>query len=214
MARSGAQAHLAGSQAGRSPKMHISPNAALIAIDVQQGFETPGWGRRNNPAMEENGRALIGAWRATGRPLVHTRHDSATPGSPLAPGQAGNHFKLGFAPLSGELVLPKTVNSAFIGSDLEAWLRRAGIRQLVMFGIATDMCVSTTARMGANLGFEVVVAADACHTWDQVGHDGRWLDADTIHRANLATLHTEFARVVETKALLDWAQRPLASRAA
>lgn len=191
--------------------MLIRPNAALVAIDVQQGFDSTSWGRRNNPQMEENGRALIAAWRATGRPLIHTRHDSRSPGSPLAPEHSGNHFKSGFEPLAGELVVPKNVNSAFIGTDLEAWLRRAGIAQLVLFGIATDMCVSTTARMGANLGFEVIVAADACHTWDQSGHDGRWIDADTIHRANLATLHTEFARVVTAGDLLEWAQLRLAS---
>ena len=191
--------------------MRIHPNAALIAIDVQRGFDCTSWGRRNNPDMEANGRALIAAWRATGRPLVHTCHDSTTPGSPLAPGQEGNRFKASFEPLSGERVVAKTVNSAFIGTDLEAWLRRAGIRQLVLFGIATDMCVSTTARMAANLGFEVLVAADACHTWDQAGHDGKWIRADLIHHANLATLHTEFARVVHSADLLDWAQLRLAS---
>ncbi|HEX8641817.1 MAG TPA: cysteine hydrolase family protein [Allosphingosinicella sp.] len=190
--------------------MQIRPNAALVAIDVQQGFDQPSWGRRNNPAMEANGRALIAAWRATGRPLIHTRHDSRTAGSPLAPGHSGNNFKAGFEPLAGELIVPKTVNSAFIGTDLEPWLRRVGISQLVLFGIATDMCVSTTTRMAANLGFEAIVAADACHTWDQAGHDGRWIDADTIHRANLATLHTEFARVVTSADLLEWAQLRLA----
>jgi nicotinamidase-related amidase len=192
--------------------MSIRPNAALIAIDVQRGFECAGWwGRRNNPDMEANGRALLAAWRATGRPLVHARHDSRTPGSPLAPGQPGNDFKAGFEPLPGERVVPKTVNSAFIGTDLESWLRRAGITQLVLFGIATDMCVSTTARMAANLGFDVLVAADACHTWNQSGHDGRWIEAELIHRANLATLHNEFARVVTTASLLESAQQPLAA---
>jgi nicotinamidase-related amidase len=211
MVRSGHEAHCASDTCRRSAKMHIRPNAALVAIDVQQGFDRPVWGRRNNPQMEENGRALISAWRATGRPLIHTRHDSVTVDSPLAPGQPGNDFKAGFAPLSGELVVAKTVNSAFIGTDLEAWLRRAGIRQLILFGIATDMCVSTTARMGANLGFDILIAADACHTWDQAAHDGQPIDADTIHRANLATLNTEFAQVLTTAELLESAQLRLAS---
>lgn len=186
--------------------MHIKANAALVAIDVQRGFDDPKWGRRNNPAMEANGKALIAAWRATGRPIVHTRHDSVTAGSPLTPGTPGNAFKPGFEPLSGELVVAKTVNSAFIGTDLEAWLRRAGIAQLVLFGIATDMCVSTTARMGANLGFDIIVAADACHSWDQTGYDGRPIEGDVVHHANLATLNTEFARVADTAELLQWAQ--------
>jgi nicotinamidase-related amidase len=107
--------------------------------------------------------------------------------------------------------VPKNVNSAFIGTDLETWLRRAGIGQLVLFGIATDMCVSTTARMGANLGFDVIVAGDACHSWGQNGPDGIYIDGDIIHRANLATLNTEFGRVATTGELLEATQLRLAS---
>ena len=191
--------------------MQLHANAALIAIDVQQGFDEDVWGTRNNHLMEANGRILLGAWRASGRPVVHTRHDSLSGTSPLAPGRPGNGFKPGFEPWSGELVVAKTVNSAFIGTDLEAWLRRAGVRQLVLFGIATDMCVSTTARMGANLGFEVIVAGDACHTWGQADPLGGRIDADTIHRANLATLNTEFGRVLPTALLAEATQLRLAS---
>jgi len=191
--------------------MQLHANAALIAIDVQRGFDADSWGTRNNPEMEANGRILLAAWRASGRPVVHTRHDSTSPSSPLAPNQPGNGFKAGFEPWSGELIVPKTVNSAFIGTDLEAWLRRAGVRQLVLFGIATDMCVSTTARMGANLGFEVIVAGDACHTWGQADPGGGFIDADTIHRANLATLNTEFGRVLPTATLIEATQLRLAS---
>ena len=191
--------------------MQLHANTALIAIDVQRGFDDDVWCTRNNPDMEANGRLLLGAWRASGRPVVHTRHDSTRSTSPLAPGKAGNGFKPGFEPLSGELVVPKTVNSAFIGTDLDAWLRRAGVRQLVLFGIATDMCVSTTARMGANLGFEVIVAGDACHSWGQADPAGGIIDADTIHRANLATLNTEFARVLPTAALAEATRLRVAS---
>lgn len=191
--------------------MHLKANSALIAIDVQSGFDSDYWGVRNNPDMESNGQALLAAWRASGRPVVHTRHDSTNPVSPLAPRESGNRFKIGFEPRSGELIVPKTVNSAFIGTDLETWLRRAGVSQLVLFGIATDMCVSTTARMGANLGFEVIVAGDACHTWGQTGPDGEHIDGDTMHRANLATLNTEFGRVVSTEELLEATQLRMAS---
>ncbi len=191
--------------------MHLRSNAALIAIDVQSGFDSDHWGVRNNLDMEANGQALLAAWRASGRPVVHTRHDSTSPSSPLAPRQPGNRFKIGFEPRSGELIVAKTVNSAFIGTDLEAWLRRARVAQLVLFGIATDMCVSTTARMGANLGFEIIVAGDACHTWDQIAPDGAPTDGDTIHRANLTTLNTEFGLVAQTRDLLVATQFRLAS---
>jgi nicotinamidase-related amidase len=190
--------------------MELHDRAALISIDVQQGFDDPSWGPRNNPRMEANALQLLAAWRRSGRPLVIVRHDSLSPTSPLRPGQPGNALKPGFEPLAGEPLLTKTVNSAFIGTDLEARLHAAGVRQVVLFGIATDMCVSTTARMAANLGFELVVVGDACHTWAQRAPDGTLFDADTMHRVHLATLATEFGRVVDTEEVL----RALAARAA
>ncbi|HYE50204.1 MAG TPA: cysteine hydrolase family protein [Azospirillaceae bacterium] len=180
----------------------LDPNAALLSIDVQRAFDEERWGRRNNPAMEENGRALLAAWRRSGRPVFIIRHDSVTPGSSLAPGQPGNGFKPGFEPRPGEPLITKSVNSAFIGTDLEARLRAAGVRQVVLFGITTDMCVSTTARMAANLGFELIVAGDACHTFDQTAPDSTPVDAATLHRVHLTTLNTEFGRVVDTAGLV------------
>jgi nicotinamidase-related amidase len=190
--------------------MELHDRAALISIDVQQGFDHPSWGPRNNPHMEANGLQLLAAWRQVGRPRVIVRNDSPSPTSLLRPGQPGNALKPGFEPLPGEPLLVKTVNSAFLGTDLEARLREAGVRQVVLFGIATDMCVSTTARMAANLGFDLVVVGDACHTWAQRAPDGTLFDADTMHRVHLATLATEFGRVVDTAEVL----RALRARAA
>lgn len=183
--------------------MHIHPNAALVAIDVQKGFDCDSWGQRNNPGMEANGRALIAAWRATGRPLIHTRHDSVTPGSPLAPGQDGNGFKAGFEPLSGELVVPKTVNSAFIGTDLEHRLRQSGIKSVVIVGATTNHCVETTTRMAGNLGFDAKLVRDATWTFDHAGLDGEAYTAEQIHRMSLANLAGEFAEIV-TSAEVTW----------
>jgi nicotinamidase-related amidase len=182
--------------------MRIDDQAALLSIDVQQGFDLQPFGPRNNPDMETNGLALLQAWRQAGRPVYVVRHDSRVPGSPFTPGTPGNALKKGFEPQAGEPLVTKSVNSAFIGTDLEARLRAAGVRQVVLFGISTDMCVSTTARMAANLGFELVVVGDACHTWSQRTPEGELLDGELLHRAHLATLHSEFGRVVRTAELL------------
>ena len=190
--------------------MELHDRAALISIDVQQGFDDPSWGPRNNPQMEAHGLQLLAAWRRSGRPLVIVRNDSPSATSLLRPGQPGNALKPGFEPIAGEPLLTKTVNSAFIGTDLEARLHAAGVRQVVLFGIATDMCVSTTARMAANLGFDLVVVGDACHTWAQRALDGTLFDADTMHRVHLTTLASEFGRVVDTARVLA----SLAARAA
>jgi nicotinamidase-related amidase len=176
---------------------------ALIPIDIQRGFDLPPWGRRNNPEMESRGLRLLQAWRHAGQPILHVRHDSIVPGSSLRPGQIGNAFRPGFEPREDEPVVAKTVNCAFIGTDLELRLRRARIERLVLFGISTDMCVSTTARVASNLGFETLVVGDACFCFDQTGADGRVIAAEALHAAHLATLHAEFAQVIDTGAALD-----------
>ena len=177
---------------------------ALIPIDVQQGFDDPAWPRRNNPQMEANALRLLQAWRQRGLPLLHVRHDAIQPGSSLRPGHPGNAFRPGFEPLAGEPVVPKSVNCAFIGTDLELRLRRARIDTVVLFGISTDMCVSTTARVASNLGFRTVVIGDACFCFEQPDGAGGSISADVLQAAHLATLRAEFADVRSTADMLAW----------
>jgi nicotinamidase-related amidase len=94
------------------------------------------------------------------------------------------------------------VNSAFIGTDLESYLREHGIDALTIVGLTTDHCVSTTARMAGNLGFEAYVVDDATATFDRSGPDGRMYGADEIHAISLASLHGEFATVLRTDQVL------------
>ncbi len=180
----------------------LSDNTTLILVDVQNGFDDPRMGRRNNPQAESNIAALLAAWRGAGRPLIHVRHDSVLPGSPLRPGQAGNDIKSEAAPQGDEPVIGKTVNSAFIGTDLEERLRAAGIDSVVIVGLTTDHCISTTARMAGNLGFETLLVADATATFDRTGPDGTLHSAETIYQVELAILHGEFATVVSTADVL------------
>jgi nicotinamidase-related amidase len=168
---------------------------ALVVIDMQQGFDDPRWGRRNNPGAEGRGLGVLNHWRASGRQVVVVRHDSADPASPLRPGPSGNGMKPGFEPRDGDWLIAKRVNSAFIGTPLEARLRAAGIGGVTLFGLTTDQCVSTTARMASNLGFRTTLVEDACACFDQVGPDGRRMRAETLHRAHVTTLLTEFAEV-------------------
>jgi nicotinamidase-related amidase len=162
-------------------------NTALLVIDVQRAFDdTEYWGERNNPDCEANVAALIDAWREARRPLVYVRHDSEEPGSPLAPGEPGNAFK---DVVSGE-------------PDLLVWLRRRGIGSIAVCGITTNHCVETTARMGANLGYDVLFALDATHTFDRTGPDGERLRADELARATATSLHGEFASVVRTEEIV------------
>lgn len=178
--------------------MSAVERTALIAVDVQRGFADPRWGRRNNPAFEENMAALVRAWRAAGQPLVFVRHDSEGADSPLRPGQEGNELQ---DALAGEpdLLVVKSVNSSFHGSpDLAAWLRGEGIAAIAVCGIQTNMCCETTARVGANLGFALSFVLDATHTFDLPAHGGGTIAADELARVTASNIDPEFGRVVTT----------------
>ena len=173
---------------------------ALLVIDVQRGMEDPRLGRRNNPGAEENVAALLAAWRRASLPLFHVRHLSKEPGSPLV--GEGAEFRPAARPLPSEPVIEKDVNSAFIGTDLGARLREGGVGRLVLAGLTTDHCVSTTARMAANLGFGVRLVSDATATFDRVGPDGRLHAAEDVHEMALVHLHGEFAEISTTDEVL------------
>jgi nicotinamidase-related amidase len=180
----------------------LGRNAALLVIDMQMGFDDPAWGVRNNPMVEANVAAMLTAWRAAGAPVIHVHHDSPDPSGLLRSDAKGHAPKLEAAPMAGEAIYCKSVNSAFIGTCLEADLRALGVETVVIVGLTTNHCISTTARMAGNLGFETYVVADATATFDRRDLDGRLRPADEVHSAALSDLQDEFARIIDTKAVL------------
>ena len=121
--------------------------------------------------------------------------------SPLRPELPGCQFKPEAAPIEGEPVFKKTVNSAFIGTKLESYLRDNGIEQIVIVGLTTDHCVSTTTRMAGNFGFKVLLVSDATATFDRKGPDGKEYMAENIHAIHIASLNDEFCSVITTDSL-------------
>ncbi|GAB2850336.1 cysteine hydrolase family protein [Pseudoduganella ginsengisoli] len=183
--------------------MNVLPqDAVLILVDVQQAFNHPVWGRRNNPQAELHIAALLAAWRASDRPLIHVQHRSRRVDSLFHPDTPGFRVKPEAAPLPNEPVIYKEVNSSFIGTDLEQRLRAQGATTVVICGITTDHCVSTTTRMAGNLGFAALIVSDATATFERTGPDGRHYSAELMHNTALASLHEEFAQVVDTATVL------------
>jgi nicotinamidase-related amidase len=111
---------------------------------------------------------------------------------------AGNDFQDLVKPLNKEPVIKKNVNSAFIGTDLKEQLDNAKITKLVIVGLTTDHCVSTTTRMAGNFGFDVFIVSDATATFNKKGPGGQNYPAELIHETALASLIDEFATVVTT----------------
>lgn len=181
----------------------VTASTALLLLGVQNGFADHLWGTRNNVHAEDNIERLLAAWRAARRPVYHVRHLSKEPASPLKPGTVGAEFRPFAAPVVGEAVLEKSVNSAFGAGPLEARLRADGHMSLVIVGFTTNHCVDATARAAGDLGFSVFVVADACVAFDRAGIDGRLVKADETHRVVMANLNQEFATVTDTESLIQ-----------
>ncbi|MEO6667994.1 MAG: cysteine hydrolase family protein [Ferruginibacter sp.] len=178
---------------------------ALMLIDIQKGFENIEYwgGQRNNQEAEENASQLLILWRKNNLPIFHIKHCSSNPASLLNELNEGNEFNDLVEPIGQEPVIKKNVNSAFIGTGLQQQLMNLKITKIVIVGLTTDHCVSTTARMASNLGFDTYIVSDATATFNKKGLNGQNYSAELIHETALASLNVEFATVVTTTFLKE-----------
>lgn len=177
---------------------------ALILIDIQKGFDDIEYwgGHRNNPNAEIEASKLLNFWRAHQLPIIHVKHCSTDPNSRLAEGTEGNDFKDLVRPLAQETIIKKKVNSCFIGTDLKEQLDNAAIKKVVLLGLTTNHCVSTTTRMAGNFGYETFVVSDATATFDRIGVDGKKYSAEIMHETALASLNDEFATILTAEEII------------
>ena len=179
-------------------------DTALLLIDVQKGVDDlKHWGgkdaHRNNPDAETKMAALLANFRDASRTVILTQHNSREPNSPLKLTLRGGEFKEGFEPIQTDIVIPKDVNSAFIGTRLELELKRTGIKRLVIAGLFTNFCVETTVRMAGNMGYDTYMVEDACSTTNRVDADGTVYPADLVHKLSVANLNGEFCTAISTE---------------
>ena len=175
---------------------------ALMVVDVQRGFLHPQLPARNNDGAEEKMQKIMEAFRRSGREIIHIQHRGTDPSS-FFYDEEDIRFQAGFEPQAGERVFTKNVNSAFIGTNLLAYLRERGIDRLTVMGCTLPHCVSTTVRMAANYGFQVVLVEDACVTFALSDGAGDFLSPEMLHLYNVAALRDEFATVVSVQQVLE-----------
>ena len=181
---------------------------ALLLIDIQVGLDELDYygGSRNNPEAESRASQLLGYFRNRKWPVYHVQHASLNPDSPLHPTKPGHAIKKEVEPLPDEPLFVKNQNSAFVGTGLEDRLRSDGIDSLVVVGLTTEHCVSTSVRMGANLGFEIILISDATAAFAKKFGDAQF-DAQTVHQVALANLEGEFAELLTAEGYLKEIER-------
>jgi len=184
----------------------MNDHAALLIIDVQKAFQDPSWGNRNNPQAEANMLRILDLCRQKDWQIIHVRHRSAHQASRFYVHHEGFEPQKGFEALPEEKVIEKEVNSAFIGTELQNYLDTRQIKKVVIIGLTTPHCVSTTTRMSGNLGYQTYLVDDATAAFDLMDHRGQLIDAELIHQITLATLHDESATILSTDAFINTIQ--------
>ncbi len=183
----------------------IKKNPALLLVDIQKAFlekDYPGLIRNNEHAEFICGK-ILKKWRTLDLPIIHVRHSSTNPESKLHKSRPGFEFNDYVTPLENEMVLTKEVNSAFIGTNLENILIKSQIDTLVIVGMTTNHCISTTVRMSGNLGFDTYLISDSTACYNAKGLNEEIIDCNTIYNSALASLQEEFATVIDSKELFD-----------
>jgi len=182
-----------------------SQKPILICIDLQQAFQDEAYwgGNRNNQNAEEISSQIIAKWREINEQIIHVRHSSTNANSKLHKDSKGFQFHPSCLPIEGEIVLTKSVNSCFIGTPLKQLLDERNCSTVVIIGLTTDHCVSTTVRMAANYGYNVLLISDATATFDKVGVMDSLYDSELIHQISLASLKDEFATILSSDQLFE-----------
>lgn len=173
--------------------------SALVIVDAQNTYREGIMQLTGvEPALEQCAQLLARA-RALQIPVLHIQHD-AGPGSPYDVQAPIGAIADKVAPQAGEPVLVKNYPNAFVGTELDALLKARGVKNLVVVGFMTHMCINSTARGAFNLGYAVSVPAAATATRPLAGPNGVVVSAEQLQASALAALADLFAVVVDDQA--------------
>ncbi len=165
-----------------------SPKTALLIVDVQYFYFPGGKSELVEPqAAADNAAKLLAYFRLKGWPVVHVKHQSAT--------QSDIHETV--KPIDGEKIFTKKEVSSFNGTGLDEYLKSIGVKNLVICGMQTHMCVEAAVRAGYDLGYNVTLIHDACATKD-LKWGNEVVPARMVHLATLNTLKS-YGKVIGTE---------------
>jgi nicotinamidase-related amidase len=177
-------------------------DTALLIIDIQNDY-FPG-GRmelEGSDAAAQKAGKVLEKFRRDGLPVFHVRHLSTRPGSTFfLPGTPGAEIHSAVSPKAGETVVEKNFPNSFRNTDLGEKLEAHGVKNLVVAGMMTHMCVDASVRQAADLGYKVTLLADACATRAQA-FGGENVPARQVHAAFLASLNGFYAKVINSDEL-------------
>jgi nicotinamidase-related amidase len=177
-------------------------DVALVIIDIQNDY-FPGGAMELEGAgpAAEKARQVLEDFRGKKLPVIHVRHLSVRPGSTFfIPGTAGAEIHAKVKPQEGETIVEKNFPNAFRNTPLKEMLEKHQIKQLVVAGMMTHMCVDASVRQAADLGYKVTLLADACATRAQ-SYGGESVPARQVHAAFLAALNGFYAKVIHAHEL-------------
>jgi nicotinamidase-related amidase len=165
-------------------KSQVPDSTALILIDIQNFYFPGGSVPLVQPETAAQKAATLLTWfRDNNKLVVHIGHLAKT----------GTDFAKLVTPLAGEKVIMKKEVNAFLHTDLDQYLRENHIRNLILCGMQTHMCLEGATRAAHDLGYQCTVAGDACATRD-LTWEGTTVKAADVHAATLATLKS-YAKV-------------------
>ena len=170
---------------------------ALIVIDIQNDYFPGGkWTLDNIDAAADNAARVLAAARAAGDLVIHVRHEFEGDNAPFfAAGSDGAKIHGKVTPAPGETVILKHHVNSFLDTDLQGILQRAGIKQVVIVGAMSHMCIDAATRAAADLRYEVSVVHDACASRD-LEFGGTVIPASQVHAAYMSALGFGYAKLV------------------
>ena len=171
--------------------------SALIMIDCQNTYRKGLMQLTGVEVAILEARHLLAKAREFKIPVIHIQHDAGA-GSPYDVSAEIGAICDEVAPIAGEPVITKNYPNAFVATDLDQQLKALGIKNIVLAGFMTHMCINSTAHGGFNLGYVVTVVASATATRPLLAANGKVLSAQEVQDGAIASTRDLYAAIVDT----------------